>query len=244
MDKDGRPGGEQARILIVEDDEDILHLLQHHLREQGFSVWSAREGAQALSIVRRETPDLVLLDLMLPDMDGLRVCQRIRSHPASRKLPVLMLTALGQEEHRITGFQTGADDYVVKPFSPRELLLRIQSLLSRTYGEGDQLAETYVLNDLRVDAGAYRVFLHGEDLGLTTTEFLLLKALLESGERVVSREQLLERVWGFEFEGYSRTVDTHLHRLRGKLGPYASCIQTVRGRGYRFNSGKMSNAQP
>jgi two-component system phosphate regulon response regulator PhoB len=166
------------------------------------------------------------------------VCGKIRGDPSLADIPVLMLTALGQETDRITGFEQGADDYVVKPFSPRELALRVKSLLQRSRGRGGEQKEqnVYVLKGLRVELETFRVLVDGEEVGLTTTEFLLLQTLLRAGERVLSREQLLELVWGYEFAGYDRTVDTHLHRLRHKLGPYAGCIQTVRGVGYRFNS--------
>jgi len=227
------------RILLVEDEPDILNLLQYHFQERGYATATAGDGATALDQLRRQPPDLVILDLMLPDMPGLTLCKRIRSDPETESVPVLMLTALGGEEDRITGFETGADDYVVKPFSPRELLLRAESLLSRTYGRSRDAAEdsVYQCGEMRVEMGAYRVLVEGKDAGLTTTEFSLLKALLQAHGRVLSREQLLERVWGYEFAGYDRTVDTHLHRMRHKLGPYAACIQTVRGVGYRFNAG-------
>lgn len=227
------------RILLVEDEPDILGLLEYHFREQGYEAAQAEDGATALEQLRRQRPDLVILDLMLPDMHGLTLCKRIRSDPEMENIPVLMLTALGQEEDRITGFKTGADDYVVKPFSPRELLLRVESLLSRTYGRSAEQAEdtVYEYKGMRVELGAYRVLVDGENAALTTTEFSLLKALLRARGRVLSREQLLERVWGYEFVGYDRTVDTHLHRMRHKLGPYSACIQTVRGVGYRFQAG-------
>ncbi|MCF8029837.1 MAG: response regulator transcription factor [Desulfohalobiaceae bacterium] len=237
MSDRGRREGRPSRILLVEDEPDILNLLRYHFLERGFSTQTAADGAQALELLRREPPDLVILDLMLPDMNGLSLCKRIRHDPEHWGIPVLMLTALGQEEDRITGFEIGADDYVVKPFSPRELLLRVESLLSRTYGRTAEAAgnAVYELGGMRVELEAYRVLIHGEDVGVTTTEFLLLQDLLRANGRVLSREQLLEQVWGYEFAGYDRTVDTHLHRLRHKLGPYAACIQTVRGIGYRFN---------
>jgi two-component system phosphate regulon response regulator PhoB len=244
MSESGSRQDRPHRILLVEDEPDILGLLQYHFQEQGYSTFTAEDGATALDQLRRQRPDLVILDLMLPDMHGLTLCKRIRSDPEMENLPVLMLTALGQEEDRVTGFKTGADDYVVKPFSPRELLLRVESLLSRTYGRSAEQAEdmVYEWEGMRVELGSYRVLVDGGDAGLTTTEFSLLKALLGAHGRVLSREQLLERVWGYEFAGYDRTVDTHLHRMRHKLGPYAACIQTVRGVGYRFKAGGDDHA--
>ena len=238
MSASGRRHSGPARILIVEDEPDILHLLQYHFRERGYTTSTAANGADALMELGRQRPDLVILDLMLPDMHGLSLCKRIRKDPENEDVPVLMLTALGQEEDRITGFETGADDYVVKPFSPRELLLRVESLLHRTYGRHPETDEEqiYELGGLRIEPGAYRVTVDGEEAGLTTKEFQLLQTLLRARGRVLTREQLLESVWGYEFAGYDRTVDTHLHRLRHKLGPYAGCIQTVRGVGYRFNA--------
>jgi len=239
MSASGRKPSDRARILIVEDEPDILHLLRYHFQEAGHDPSTAANGAEALGELGRQRPDLVILDLMLPDMHGLSLCKRIRSNPGMQDVPVLMLTALGQEEDRITGFETGADDYVVKPFSPRELLLRVESLLRRARGFSQEAGEdeVYEHGGLRIDSGAYRVTVDGEQTGLTTTEFQLLRALLRASGRVLTREQLLQEVWGYEFEGYDRTVDTHLHRLRHKLGPYAAWIQTVRGVGYRFNPG-------
>jgi two-component system phosphate regulon response regulator PhoB len=238
MSASGRQRSGPARILIVEDDTDILHLLQYHFQERGYTTRTASNGAEALAELGLQRPDLVVLDLMLPDMHGLSLCKRIRNDPENEDLPVLMLTALGQEQDRVTGFETGADDYVVKPFSPRELLLRVESLLHRAYGRSPGTAEdqVYECGGLRVEPGAYRVTVDGGEVGLTTTEFQLLQTLLRARGRVLTREQLLESVWGYEFAGYDRTVDTHLHRLRHKLGHYAACIQTVRGVGYRFNA--------
>ena len=239
MSANGKKPKGRARILIVEDEPDILHLLRYHFLEAGYDPFTAANGAEALAELGRQRPDLVILDLMLPDMHGLHLCKRIRSDPGMQDVPVLMLTALGQEGDRITGFETGADDYVVKPFSPRELLLRVESLLRRARGFSRESGEdeVYECGGLRVEPGAYRAFVDGVETGLTTTEFLLLRTLLRAGGRVLTREQLLESVWGYEFAGYDRTVDTHLHRLRHKLGPYAAWIQTVRGVGYRFNPG-------
>jgi two-component system phosphate regulon response regulator PhoB len=245
MSESGRSASSFGRLLIIEDDADIRNLLKYNFENEGYTAVTAEDGRYGLDRLRREPPDLVILDLMLPDMDGLSVCGKIRGDPALADIPVLMLTALGEETNRISGFERGADDYVVKPFSPRELVLRVKSLLQRSRGARGELEEqdVYVLGGLRVEMEAFRVLVDGEEAGLTTTEFQLLQTLLRAGKRVLSREQLLERVWGYEFVGYDRTVDTHLHRLRHKLGPYSACIQTVRGVGYRFNSRMDSHGE-
>ncbi|GFK92830.1 Phosphate regulon transcriptional regulatory protein PhoB [Fundidesulfovibrio magnetotacticus] len=220
-------------VLIVEDDEDILQLLEYNFQSAGFDVSTARDGLDALAKIRRRTPDLVLLDIMLPGADGFEVCKTIKRDPKTAQTPVIMLTARGEEVDRIVGLELGADDYVVKPFSPRELILRARAVLKRLAPEA---APKQVLrrDGLDVDLDAHRATSHGEELLLTATEFKLLAELFKSQGRVQTRDQLLNTVWGYEFEGYARTVDTHVRRLRQKLGPHAALIETVRGVGYRF----------
>ncbi len=220
-------------VLIVEDDEDILQLLEYNFQNAGFDVSVARDGLDALNKIRRQRPDLVLLDIMLPGADGFEVCKSIKRDPKTVQLPVIMLTARGEEVDRIVGLELGADDYVVKPFSPRELILRARAVLKRLSSE---ISPKQVLrkDGLNVDLDAHRAEAQGEEILLTATEFKLLAELFKSQGRVQTRDQLLNTVWGYEFEGYARTVDTHVRRLRQKLGPHAALIETVRGVGYRF----------
>jgi len=220
-------------VLIVEDDEDILALLEYNFQNAGFEVSVARDGLEALNKLRRQQPDLVLLDIMLPGADGFEVCKAIKRDPKTAHVPVIMLTARGEEVDRIVGLELGADDYVVKPFSPRELILRARAVLKRLSPEA---APKQVLrrNGLNVDLDAHRAEAQGEEIPLTATEFKLLAELFKSQGRVHTRDQLLNTVWGYEFEGYARTVDTHVRRLRQKLGGHSALIETVRGVGYRF----------
>jgi two-component system phosphate regulon response regulator PhoB len=220
-------------VLIVEDDEDILQLLDYNFRSAGFEVATAGDGLDALAKIRRQRPDLVLLDIMLPGADGFEVCKNIKRDPKTAQVPVIMLTARGEEVDRIVGLELGADDYVVKPFSPRELILRARAVLKRL--SPDSAPKQVLRKDgLSVDLDAHRAEAQGEELSLTATEFKLLAELFKSQGRVLTRDQLLNTVWGYEFEGYARTVDTHVRRLRQKLGPYSALVETVRGVGYRF----------
>lgn len=225
---------EAKKILIVEDDLDILNLLRYYFQYDGYETYTAKDGMQAIDCIQEARPDLVVLDLMLPEMSGLEVCKRIKANPVTAGIPVIMLTAKGEEEDRISGFELGADDYVVKPFSPKELLLRVKAVLRRS--ERSYKENVFEQNGLRVEYDSFRVFIHGQEAGLTATEFHLLAALIKAAGRVLTREQLLDQVWGYEFVGYARTVDTHMHRLRHKMGPLADWIETVRGIGYRFRA--------
>jgi two-component system phosphate regulon response regulator PhoB len=220
-------------MLIVEDDEDILNLLKFNFQNQGFEIISAMDGEAALKICKEIKPDIVILDLMLPGINGQEVCKRLKSQTFISDLPIIMLTAKGEEEDRISGFELGADDYVVKPFSPKELILRVNAILKRVNKLKDD-KEIWEKQGLRIEFDKYRVFIDQKEIELTATEFNLLSTLVNSGGRVLTREQLLDKVWGYEFVGYARTVDTHLHRLRHKMMHYADWIQTVRGIGYRF----------
>ncbi len=219
-------------VLVVEDDGDILRLLDHHLRGAGFEVLSSQDGYQALSLARQHTPQLILLDLMLPGLDGLEVCRQLKQSAATKGIPIIMLTARGEEIDRVVGLELGADDYVVKPFSPRELILRIRAILRRSTSEPDS-GGIWQEEGLQVDLEAHRVVVDGEAVTLTATEFKLLVELIRNRGKVQTRDQLLDKVWGYHFEGYARTVDTHVRRLRQKLGGYSEWIETVRGVGYR-----------
>lgn len=220
-------------ILVVEDDDDIAELLAYNLQAAGFAVEISRDGNDALAKARRSPPDLILLDLMLPGIDGFEVCKELKRDPRTSSAPVIMLTAKGEEVDRIVGLELGADDYVVKPFSPRELVLRVRAVLKRAAPETHD-KQVLSKGALRVDLDAHRAELGGQEILLTATEFKLLAELIRAQGRVQTRDQLLNTVWGYEFEGYARTVDTHVRRLRQKLGDMADMIETVRGVGYRF----------
>ncbi len=222
-----------ARILVVEDERDLQQVLAYSLRRAGHEVLPALDGESALRLAREANPDLVLLDLMLPDLPGTEVCEELKRDQATRDIPVLMATARGEEADRIAGFKIGADDYVVKPFSVRELLLRIEAILRRCGIEGSRSA-LVDFGRLRVDPEAHRVWVDGREVGLTALELRLLLTLLERRNRVQTRATLLDDIWGHEAEVTTRTVDTHVKRLREKLGPLAGYVETVRGVGYRF----------
>jgi len=222
-------------VLIVEDEPDIRQLIVFNLESEGFRCRTAANGLDALREVRSRIPDLVLLDLMLPGLDGREVCRRLRAGEATAALPIIMLTARADEVDRVVGLEMGADDYVVKPFSPRELVARVRAVLRRAR-PGEGAAPMLSAGPLALDVARHVVTLHGRPLALTPKEFDLLHALLESAGRVLSREHLLRRVWGYaradEIE--SRTVDVHVRRLRAKLGDEGRRIATVKSVGYRF----------
>ncbi|THB69893.1 MAG: DNA-binding response regulator [Desulfovibrio sp.] len=220
-------------VLVVEDDEDILQLLAFTLESAGYGVLLARDGYEGVATARRSRPDLVVLDIMLPSIDGFEVCKELKRNPETLSIPVIMLTARGEEVDRIVGLELGADDYVVKPFSPREVVLRIKALLRRASGDAP-VRNQWRKDGLVVDLEAHKASIDGEEMTLTATEFKLLAELIKRQGRVQTRDQLLNTVWGYEFDGYARTVDTHVRRLRQKLGEYADYVETVRGVGYRF----------
>ena len=224
------------RILIVEDEADLVGVLQYNLKKEGFAVQSAGSGAEALRLIEQDPPpELVLLDLMLPDISGVDVCRQLRGEERTRRVPVLMLTARGEEADRVRGFEGGADDYVTKPFSGRELMLRVKALLRRAGGV-EAGASDGTFGTLRVDNGAHRAWVDGEEIVLTALEFRLLGAFLERRGRVQTREALLADVWDIHADVTTRTVDTHVKRLREKLGAAGEYIETVRGVGYRFKA--------
>lgn len=221
-------------ILVVEDEEDILDLISYNLKQAGFSVIAVESGEEALEVASEENFSLVLLDLMLPGIDGLEVCRLLRAKPETKNIPVLMLTARTEEVDRIVGLELGADDYLTKPFSPRELVLRVRAILRRAEVVESVSDGTIRVGSLTIDPIEHRVQLLGEEIELTATEFRLLLTLAQRRGRVQSREELLNVVWGYEHSGYRRTVDTHLRRLRAKMGEAADYLETVRGVGYRF----------
>ena len=223
----------KTTILVVEDELDILQLITHNLKSADFDVLTAQEGNEALSVAKNHLPQLIILDLMIPGLDGFEVCKELKRSPMTKDIPVLMLTARGEEVDRIVGLELGADDYVVKPFSPRELILRVRAILRRHAPEEQAIAR-WRRDGLVVDLDAHRISVDNAETNLTATEFRLLAELISNVGKVLTRDTLLDKVWGYQFDGYARTVDTHIRRLRQKLGPYAEWIETVRGVGYRF----------
>ena len=222
-------------ILIVEDEKDILDLVEFHLKQAGFPVISALDGSCGLEEARKKHPALIILDLMLPGMDGKDVCRSLKSNPLTRLIPILMLTARAEEVDRIIGLELGADDYVTKPFSPRELVLRVRAILRRR--EADREGEKFIqIGDLLIDVEGHHVSVNKMPIQLTSTEFKLLVELATKRGRVQTRTSLLDRVWGYTYEGYDRTVDTHIRHLREKLGDFGEYIETLRGVGYRFRA--------
>lgn len=224
------------KILVVEDHRDTRELLKYNLTTAGFDVAAAEDGQLGLSLAHAFKPDIILLDLMMPGTDGLEVCRQLKGDPATARIPVIMLTAKGEEVDKIVGLELGADDYVVKPFSPRELVLRIKAILRRYGAPEPNAPKLWEREGLRIDFEAHQITIDGEETALTATEFKLLTVLVSGAGKVQTRDNLLDTVWDTHFEGYSRTVDTHVRRLRQKLGPYASWIETIRGVGYRFKA--------
>jgi DNA-binding response OmpR family regulator len=226
------------RILVIEDDPDIALSLRLKLeRDGGFEVQTAHDGAEGLRLALDRPPDLVLLDVNLPGMDGFEVCRRLREEPATAATPVIMLTARIGESDRVAGLDLGADDYITKPFSPKEALARIRAVLRRS-DRSEEGPEALADGPLRVDVAARRAEVAGRDLGLTRKEFDLLVELIRQRGRVLTRERLLETVWGYDYPGETRTVDVHVRRLRQKLGsPVDERVETVVGVGYRYRSG-------
>lgn len=221
------------KILVVDDEPDALDLIQFNLKAAGFEVVTADDGAEALKKARSTLPALVVLDVMLPEVDGLEVCKTLRREPETAAIPIIMLTAKAAEIDRVLGLELGADDYLTKPFSPRELVLRVKALLRRrTPSEPQQ--EHINLGDLVIDVPRHEVLVGGKVIQLTATEFKLLTVLVERRGRVQSRDTLLRDVWEYDSLIDTRTVDTHMRRLRDKLGSAARYLDTVRGVGYRF----------
>ncbi|MDC3954120.1 response regulator [Polyangium jinanense] len=233
-----------ARILVVEDEPALLKVLDYNFRQAGHEVLLAARGEEGIRLARERRPDVILLDMMLPDIQGTEVCRSLQQSEETRETPVVIVSARGDEVDRVVGFELGAVDYVVKPFSVRELLLRVQAILRRVKA---RTTERRVLQfgRLRIDDEAHRVWVDGVEIELTLLEFKLLLALYENRERVQTRGALLEGVWGMDVDITTRTVDTHVKRLRDKLGPAGDYVQTVRGIGYRFGgSPDLSGSHP
>ncbi|MSU61990.1 MAG: response regulator transcription factor [Pedosphaera sp.] len=223
----------KPKILVVDDEPDAVELIEFNLKAAGFDVSTASDGAEALTKARLTQPDLIVLDLMLPEVDGLEVCKILRREPVTSAIPVLMLTAKAAEIDRVLGFELGADDYVTKPFSPRELVLRVKRLLHRRKST-EELRNVFMVGELSIDIPRHHATVKGRKLDLTAIEFKLLAMLAQRRGRVQSRDQLLRDVWGYDNVIDTRTVDTHMRRLREKLGRASRYLDTVRGVGYRF----------
>ncbi len=223
----------RERILLIEDEPDIAEVLQYNLEKEGFVVETVRRGDSGLDAIRREAPDLILLDLMLPGVDGLELTRMLKRDSATSRLPIVMLTARGEEVDRIVGLELGADDYISKPFSPREVVLRVKAVLRRLQHE-ESASDRLDVGGIQLDVAAHQLRVRGKEMPLTATEFRLLRLLMERGGRVQTRSQLLSDVWGYAEDIDSRTVDTHIRRLRRKLGHEADRIETVIGVGYRL----------
>jgi two-component system phosphate regulon response regulator PhoB len=225
----------RPKILVVDDEPDALEVLGFKLKEAGYAPLFAKDGARALASARDDRPALIVLDLMLPEVDGLEVCKILRRDPATAGIPIIMLTARAAEMDRVLGLELGADDYVTKPFSPRELVLRIKKLLARAKAADDPVSQLR-FGPLEIDVPRHRVTVAGVPAELTATEFKLLEILARRRGRVQTRERLLQDVWGYENPIDSRTVDTHMRRLREKVGSAAGFLETIRGVGYRFKA--------
>ena len=222
----------RQKILAVDDEKDILRLLEHNLGKAGFDVVLAHDGPEAIDIARSELPDLIILDIMLPNMEGTDVLKALKKDSATEKIPVIMLTAKGEEIDRVIGLELGADDYIIKPFSTKELLLRVNVLLKKK----DRECETKIIKAglLTIDPERFQVIIDRTSLKLTAAEFKLIVELVSSNGRLLNREHLVKRISSVDNHATFRTIDTHIRRLRVKLGSYSGCIETIRGIGYRF----------
>ena len=225
---------DKKKILVVEDEKAISDILVFNLQREGYDTLAAYDGAEGLRCALEEAPDLILLDVMLPEMDGFEVCRRVR---AEKDTPIIMLTAKGEVEDRIIGLELGADDYLVKPFSPRELVARVRALLRRVHADSEPQREVLEFGELTIDVSGHKVLVSGKEVDLTASEFKLLTTLSRYPGRVYSRMELVEKVLGYDFEGYERTIDSHVKILRAKIGDNPRnprWLHTVHGVGYRF----------
>jgi len=221
------------KIVIIEDEPDITGLVTHYLEKENYRVTAVRDGAKGLQQVKSDPPDLLILDIMLPEIDGLEICRRVRSDSKVAALPIIMLTAKGEETDRIVGLEVGADDYLTKPFSPKELVARVKALLRRAERR-EAAPELHVYGDLVLDPVRHEVRMKGREIVLTAKEFGLLERLLKERGRVLSRDTLLDKVWGYDADVISRTVDVHIRRLREKIPLLKDGIQTVKPFGYKL----------
>jgi DNA-binding response OmpR family regulator len=223
-----------TQVLVVEDDPDISELVARYLDKAGYTTTRVASGRAALDAVRSKPPDLIVLDVMLPQIDGLEVCRLLRADDKTAAVPIIMLTARAEESERIVGLEMGADDYLAKPFSPNELVARVRALLRRAQRQESPSARTLTYGTIVLDADRHTVLLEGENVTLTAKEFLLLEYLLQHRGRVLSRDILLEQVWGYRYTGGTRTVDVHVRRLREKLPVLAEALVTVKQFGYKL----------
>lgn len=230
-------GKMKDKILIVDDEKDIVKMLDYNLKKEGFRTISCYDGEDALDMANREHPDLVILDLMLPGIDGLEVCRQLKKENKTEFIPIIMLTAKGQESDKVVGLEMGADDYITKPFSPRELIARVKAVLRRAKDK-EKAPEILKIGELSIDSSRIQVSIKGKPIELTSKEFELLKILLKAKGRVLSRDYLLDTIWGFDHavEIQTRTVDVHIRTLRKKLKNEAKRIVTVKNYGYRFET--------
>lgn len=230
------------KILLVEDETDVSDLVAYHLRAKGYTVEVVNDPNRSLNTARQFAPDLVILDVMMPDLSGIQICRMLRADSALKSLPVIFLTAKAEEADRVQGLETGADDYICKPFSTKELVLRVQALLRRAGESPAEETKQLQAGKISMDVERHAVEVNGEPVDLTATEFKLLRLLMERRGRVQTREHLLINVWNYETEIETRTVDTHVRRLRDKLGSEADWIETIRGVGYRFSERRAKEA--
>ncbi|ABB15742.1 MULTISPECIES: response regulator transcription factor [Carboxydothermus] len=229
------------KILVVDDEAPIVELIKFNLEREGYKVLEAYDGIRALEIVKKELPDLVILDIMLPGMSGLEVCKNIRNNEKTAEIPIIMLSARGEEVDKILGLELGADDYMVKPFSPRELVARVKARLRRLEGREGKKEGIIKIKDIVIDQEKFAVYVKGKKMDFTPKEFELLKLLASNPGKVFTREYLLEKIWGYEFLGDTRTVDVHIRHIRQKIEDNPAdpvYIETVRGVGYRFGEEK------
>ena len=225
-----------AKVLIIEDEPDIRKTIDYNLSKESFQVFQAGSIAEGEKSILDNSPDVIILDLMLPDGSGLTLCRDVKSNDATKHIPIILLTAKADEVDRVIGFELGADDYVTKPFSVRELTLRVKAILKRRASESEKTDNLeYEFGKLKLNLDAHQVFIDNKETSFTALEFRLLKHLIDRRGRVQTRDQLLEEVWGYSAEVTTRTVDTHIKRLREKLGSTGEYIQTIRGVGYRFS---------
>ncbi|MDA9691080.1 response regulator transcription factor [Pseudomonadota bacterium] len=225
-----------SRVLIIEDEPDIRKTIDYNLSKESFQVFQAGSIAEGELSILDNSPDVIILDLMLPDGSGLTLCRDIKSNEETKHIPVILLTAKADEVDRVIGFELGADDYVTKPFSVRELILRVKAILKRGVSESAKVDDSeFIFGELKLNLEAHQIFINNKEIPFTALEFRLLKHLIDRRGRVQTRDQLLEEVWGYSAEVTTRTVDTHIKRLREKLGFTGEYIQTIRGVGYRFS---------
>lgn len=220
-------------VLIIDDEKDIVQSIEYNLSKDGYKVSKSYDGLNGLEAVQKKSPDIVILDLMLPGMTGIELCKAMKADPKTAAIPVIMLTAKGEETDKIVGLEVGADDYITKPFSIRELAARIKTILKR-YGEKEELVKTLKFPGLDIDPDSHTVKVAGKEIDLTAKEFLLLEQLARNPEKVFSRDRLLDLVWGIDVAIETRTVDVHMRRLREKLGKAAKYLKTLHGVGYKF----------